>query len=427
MPVPLPRTLRFAAAVAALCTLAACGGGSSTSSASSSSGGVVKLQLLTGFTGPDRPSYEALVKSWNDSHPNIQVTMDAQPWAAIGQKLPQSWATGQGPDLATPSSDPAAVFQYIKTNSVEPLDSAVGTGDGKIDSSAFPEAVTKAFTVDGKLYAAPANLATLVLYYNKDLLQKAGITAPPATQADFIADIMKTTLPAGSTTPTQYGISLADHATIQMWPILQWMNGGDVVDSKGCATVDSAASVAALTQWADLVRKDHVSPVGQTGADADTLFSSKKAAFEINGPWAAAGFRSAGIDLGIAQVPTGSAGAVTLGSTVPLMVAKSSKHKAEAEQFLAYWTGKTAQTDFSKASGFPPVRTDLASAVTGDAKTFADALPSAKLYLAGLATGTKVDNDVYVPMIGKITRGTDVAKATADAAKQINAITGCQA
>ncbi|RZS86873.1 carbohydrate ABC transporter substrate-binding protein (CUT1 family) [Motilibacter rhizosphaerae] len=420
------RALPSAAIALSLTALAACGSSSSSSTPASDNGKVVKLQMLTGFTGPDRPSYQALVDNWNSAHPNIQVTMDVQPWAAIGQKLPQSWATGQGPDLATPSFDPNAIFQYIKTNSVEPLDSAVGTGDAKVEVSTFPKTVTSAFTVDGKLYAVPANLATLVLYYNKALLQKAGVTAPPATVDELVTDAKKLTLPAGSSTPTQYGISLADHETIQMWPILQWLGGGDIVDAKGCATIDSPQSVAALKTWADLVQKDHVSPVGQTGADADTLFSSKKAAFEINGPWAAAGYRKAGIDLGIAPVPSGSAGPVTLASTVPLMVAKSSKHKAEAEQFLAYWTGKTAQLAFSKG-GFPPVRTDLASQVTGDAKEFAAALPNARLYLAGLPTGSKVDSDVYVPLIGKITRGSDVAGAASAAAKQINGITGCKA
>ena len=400
---------------------------SDASSSAQAGGAVTKLTMLTGFTGPDKSSYDALVKQFNDTHPDIQVTMDVQPWDAIGQKLPQSWATGQGPDLATPSFDPSVIFQYIKTNSVEPLDAAVGTGDTQINASSFPESVTKAFTVDGHLYATPANLATLVLYYNKDMLSKAGIAAAPTTQADFVAAAKKLTLPAGADKPTQYGLTLADHATIQMWPILQWMNGGDIVDAKGCSVIDQPKSVDALKQWSDLVTKDHISPIGQTGADADTLFSAGKAAMEINGPWAAGGFRKAGINLGIAPVPVGPGGAVTLGSTVPLMVAKSGKHKEQAEQFLAWWTGKTAQTAFAGSSGFPPVRTDIASAVTGDATTFAAALPTARLYLAGLTTAGKVDSDVYVPLIGKITRGADVAMSAKDAAQQINAITGCKA
>ena len=406
-------------------SLAACGGSSSTAAADA---GPVKLTMLTGFTGPDRPAYEALVKQFNASHPNIQVTMDAQPWDAIAQKLPQSWATGQGPDLATPSFDPSVVFQYVKTNSVAPLDPAVGAGDAKINADAFPQSVKDAFTVDGKLVAVPANLATLVLYYNKAMLTKAGIANPPATQAELAADAKKLTIGGGGGggKPSQYGLSLADHATIQMWPILQWMNGGDLVDPQGCAVINQPASVDALKQWSSLVAQDRISPVGQTGADADTLFSAKKAAMEINGPWAAAGFRTAGVDLGIAQVPVGSAGPTTLASTVPLMVAKSGKHVAQAQQFLAWWTGKTAQTAFSKASGFPPVRTDLADAVTGDAVEFAKALPSARIYLPGLPAASKIDSDVYVPLIGKITRGEDVAKATQDAATAINQITGCK-
>ncbi|MFJ4412423.1 ABC transporter substrate-binding protein [Streptomyces sp. NPDC088910] len=419
---------RTAAALAAATTvsllLAGCG---DNGAGGGTSGGVVKLTMLTGFTGPDAPSYQALIKEFNAGHPKIQVTMTAEPWATIGQKLPASWATGQGPDLATPSSDPGAIFTYIKTNSVLPLDPAVGAGTGQIDSAAFPAAVKSAFTVDGKLYAVPANMATLVLYYNKAMFAAAGISRPPATEDEFIADAKKLTKGSGGK-PSQYGLSLADNNTIQMWPILQWMSGGDIVGPDNCAVVNSPASVQALTRWSRLVSQDHISPVGQAGADADTLFSAKKAAMEINGPWAAAGFTSAGVDLGIAQVPVGSAGPVTLASTVPLMIARTSKHQAEAKEFLAWYTGKAAQTQFSKVSGFPPARTDLGGAVKGDPTVaqFAAALPHAKLYLAGQQNSTRIDSDVYVPLIQKIERGADVQSAADSAAKAINSLTGCK-
>lgn len=402
-------------------------GTSGSGSSQSSSGETVQLTMLTGFTGPDKPSYEALIKEFNDTHPGIQVTMSAEPWATVGQKLPAAWATGQGPDLATPSSDPGSIFNYIKTNAAAPLDSAVGPGDDQINSDAFPEAVKAAFTVDGKLYAVPANMATLVLYYNKDMFAAAGITDPPATEDEFIADAKKLTI--GGDKPSQFGLSLADNNTIQMWPILQWMSGGDIVGSDNCAVINKQESVDALTKWANLVKDDHISPVGQAGADADTLFASKKAAMEINGPWAAQGFKDAGINLGIAEVPVGSAGPVTLASTVPLMIEQSGEHVAEAEQFLAWYTGKDAQTKFSEISGFPPARTDLGDAVASNptVAVFAKALPYARLYLAGQPNATQIDADVYVPFIQKIERGADVQSAADDAAKQINALTGCTA
>ncbi|HTJ68317.1 MAG TPA: ABC transporter substrate-binding protein [Actinospica sp.] len=417
------RAACLAATVAAAALVAGCG---NNGVASTSAGGVVQLTMLTGFTGPDEPSYQALVAEFNKTHPDIHVTMTAEPWATVAQKLPAAWATGGGPDLATPSSDPGSIFNYIKTNSVLPLDSSVGTGDDQIQSAAFPTAVRNAFTVDGKLYAVPANMATLVLYYNKDMFTAAGITAPPKTEADFIADAKKLTVSSGGKV-SQYGLSLADNNTIQMWPILQWMSGGDIVDAKGCGVVDSAASVAALTQWSQLVIQNHISPIGQAGADADTLFSSKKAAMEINGPWAAAGYKSAGINLGMAEVPVGSAGPVTLASTVPLMIERNGPHTAQAEQFLAWYTSKTAQLKFSQVSGFPPARTDLGSALAGNATVslFAQALPYAKLYLAGLSQSTAIDSDVYVPMIQQIERGANVQSAASSANQQIDKLTGC--
>jgi multiple sugar transport system substrate-binding protein len=392
------------------------------SSPAAASGPVVQLTMWTGFTGSDGPSYQALVDQFNASHPSIHVTMTIQPWATLGQKLPQAWATGTGPDIATPSSDPGSIFNYISNNEVVPLDPDVGSGATQIDSAAFPSSVTKAFSVGGKLYAVPANMATLVLYYNKTLFAKAGITAAPTTQADFIADAKKLT--SGGT----YGLTLADNNTIQMWPILQWMNGGDIIDSNGCATIQQPASVQALTTWSQLVENDHISPIGQTGAQSDTLFSAGKAAMEINGPWAAGTFRTAGINLGIAQVPVGSAGPVTLLSTVPMMVAKSSKHQAQAEQFLAWYTGKTAQLAFAQKSGFPPVRTDMTSETytNPDVSIFSTALPTGKLYLAGQSSATEIDSDVYVPLIGKITRGANVQSSVNAAATAINKLTGCK-
>jgi multiple sugar transport system substrate-binding protein len=417
------RVACLAAALAASTLLAAgCG---NNGVPSTSSGGVVQLSMLTGFTGPDEPSYQALIAQFNKTHPDIHVTMTVEPWATVAQKLPESWATGEGPDLATPSSDPGSIFNYIKTNSVLPLTGSVGTGSSQIDASAFPAGVRNAFTVNGQLYAVPANMATLVLYYNKDMFAKAGITAAPTTEADFIADAKKLTISSGGKV-SQYGLSLADNNTIQMWPILQWMSGGDIIDAKGCAVVNSPASVAALTQWSQLVIKDHISPIGQAGADADTLFSSRKAAMEINGPWAADGYKSAGINLGMAEVPVGSAGPVTLASTVPLMIERTTRHAAQAEEFLSWYTSKAAQIQFSQLSGFPPSRTDLGSAVASNPtiSLFTQALPYSKLYLAGQPQATSIDSDVYVPMIQEIERGANVQSATTAAAQQIEKLTG---
>lgn len=410
------RVLAALAGLAATTLLvSACGNGDSGSSGS----GPVSLSVWTGFTGGDRSGYEQIVKDWNTAHPDIKVTMTVQPWDTIQQKLPSAWLTGQGPDIAAPSSDPNAIAQYVKTNSVLPI-TATGTGDDKINVDQFAPALVKEFTYDNKLYAVPANYATLSLYYNKKLISK-----PPTT----VAELQQAA--AAATTGGKYGLVLADNATIQMWPILQWLSGGDIVDSNNCSVVQTPAGIASLQPWVDLVKNKKISPVGLTGAEADSLFSAGKAAMEINGPWAAPGYKSAGIDLGLAPVPTGSTGQpVTLGSTAPLAISAKTKHPDQAQQFVAYWTSKTAQLKFSQTTGFPPLRTDLADNAELKAdpivSVFANQVPDARLYLPQVPVATKVDSDGYVPLIQKATRDGDVAGAAAAAAKTINELTGCK-
>jgi len=417
-------TAGVAAGIAAI-VLAGCSSAPATDGiggSASAGSGPVQLTLWTGFTGGDRGAYEGLIKEFNKTHTGIQVTMQVQPWDTIAQKLPAAWATGQGPDLATPNFDPNIVAKYLDTRSLLALDQ-VGDGKDKINVDKLAPAAIDAFTVDNKLYAVPANIATLQLYYNKALFSAAGVKAPPAKADEFVADT-KTLTKAGV-----FGLSLADHETIQMWPILQWIDGADIVDKKGCSVLDSDASIASLTKWAGLVKNKNA-PVGLTGAESDSLFSAGKAAMQINGPWAAAGYKEAGIDFGVAPVPTGVAGDVTLGSTVPLAASAATKHPKEAQAFLAWWTGADAQRQFALASGFPPVRTDLAAdpqlAANKVVTAFAAALPSARLYLPGVTGATKVDAEAYIPLIGEITRGNDVKAAAAKASKTINGITGCK-
>lgn len=396
-----------AVAAAAALVLAGCG---KDDGGAAQAGGPVELTLWTGFTGGDRAAYEGLVKTFNDTHPRIKVTMEVQPWDTIAQKLPSAWATGQGPDLATPNFDPNVLAKYRESRSLMALDS--------VDTAGLAKAAVDAFTADGTLYAVPANIATVQLYYNKKLVKE-----PPKTVAEFKAAVAR--LKGDGV----YGLSLADHQTIQMWPILQWLDGGDIVDDKGCSKLGDEASKKALADWAKLVR-DGAAPVGLTGAESDSLFSSGKAAMQLNGPWAAAGYQKAGIDLGIAPVPAGVAGPVTLASTVPLAVNARTKYAKEAQEFLTWWTGKDAQKQFALASGFPPVRTDLASdpALTANktVATFAAALPSARLYLPNVTGATEVDAEAYVPLIGEITRGKNLDESIAKASKTIDKITGCQ-
>lgn len=74
--------------------------------------------------------------------------------------------------------------KYLDTKSLLALDN-VGDGDTQINTDKLAPAAIDAFTADGELYAVPANIATLQLYYNKALFEAAGIDGPPTTVDEF--------------------------------------------------------------------------------------------------------------------------------------------------------------------------------------------------------------------------------------------------
>ncbi len=80
-----------------------------------SGGKVVTLTYWAGFTGGDKPTYVALVKLFNSTHPDIKVDMTIEPWDTIVPKVARrQWASGAVPDIATPDYNVGTIREYIK-------------------------------------------------------------------------------------------------------------------------------------------------------------------------------------------------------------------------------------------------------------------------------------------------------------------------
>lgn len=380
----------------------------------------VTLTYWSGFTGGDKQAYLDLIKKFNDTHPDIQVDYQLQPWDSIAQKLPTAIISGSGPDLATPDYNVATIQQYVANGLALPLDELVP----QVGEGVLPQAVIDSFSVDGKLYAAPANYATLLLYYNKDLLKAAGIAEPPKTMTELQDDAVKLSNGEG-----QYGIALADNATIQMWPVLIWADGGDLIANK-CSALADPKTIGTVEKWAGLIRDKKISPVGSTGQDADNLFAAGKAAFEINGPWAAGQYKSAGINFDVAPVPVGASGKpVTLASTVPTIVSAKTAHPKEAQAFLAWWLSKDTQAQLSTAAAYAPSRTDMGNdpSITSNptVAAFAAQVPNARLYLPTEKDFAKIDTGIFIPAIQSAEQNGNAADALKAASDQLNKLLGC--
>ncbi|HWE64729.1 MAG TPA: extracellular solute-binding protein, partial [Chloroflexota bacterium] len=149
----------------------------------------VTLKFWNGFTGPDRPAVEALVKQFNASHPDIQITMTIEPWDTVYQKLPLSLRVNQGPDIAGISNQ--NMPQYAKAGLIQPIDSVYGSGG--IDPKVIPAGIQQILRYNGHFYGAPMTVDPIMMYWNKTLFKQVGLTHAPTTWSEWQADAVKLT------------------------------------------------------------------------------------------------------------------------------------------------------------------------------------------------------------------------------------------
>src|SRR5881394_859659 len=117
------RSLRVAVVVALALAVAAF---VAATAARSKPNDTTTITFWNGFTGPDRPALEALVKKFNNSQKNYKIDMTIMPWDVFYEKLLPSWAARKGPDLI--AFDSAQIPQYADKGVLAPLDDVYKQG-----------------------------------------------------------------------------------------------------------------------------------------------------------------------------------------------------------------------------------------------------------------------------------------------------------
>lgn len=104
----------------------------------------------------------------------------------------------------------------------------------------FPDVVADNQVIANKIYGLPLSIDSLALFYNRDLLNNAGISAPPVTWDDFVAQVSRLTkkdddgniIQAGAAIGTAYNISRAT----DILSLLMMQAGTQMADASGYAT-----------------------------------------------------------------------------------------------------------------------------------------------------------------------------------------------
>ncbi|MEW9669354.1 ABC transporter substrate-binding protein [Ammoniphilus sp. 3BR4] len=333
-------------------TLVGCGGAKDSSGSTGNSqggnGDSEKIEIVFSH-GKDATGVPAqLIEAFQKKNPNITVKELEQP----------AKTDAQHDDYVTKLSTGDASIDVFAVDIIWPPE--FGAADWTLplndyftqeELDKFLPGPVEGNTYNGKLYSIPFYTDAGVLFYRKDILEKAGVQ-PPKT----FEELVKLSKELKGQEGTEYGFvfqgnqyeGLVCGALEYMWG-----NGGDVLNDKGEVVIDSKNNVEALQYMTDLVKSDFV-PKGVTTyveEDARTLFTEGKVVFMRNWPYAWGKSQEEGSKVkdkvGIVPMPVGPSGtapAAALGGW-NLAVNKnvSDENKEAAVKFIKFVTSPEGQ------------------------------------------------------------------------------------
>jgi ABC-type glycerol-3-phosphate transport system substrate-binding protein len=127
----------------------------------------------------EREALERIVSNYQQVRPNVEVKYQKIDGDNYQTALLDALAAGRGPDI----------FAIHNRSLPKNLNKLAPASLEQINLTElrelFPQVVEQDFTNNNKIYALPLYLDTLVLIYNKDLFDQAGIVSPPKTWDEF--------------------------------------------------------------------------------------------------------------------------------------------------------------------------------------------------------------------------------------------------
>lgn len=220
------------------------------------------------------------------------------------------------------------------------------------DPKVYTTMALDAFSMAGKRYATVNGTNTIVIYYNKDMFDKAKVPYPGEDLTwDTLVELAQKLVVRKGETLDQYGL-LSSTGWWEYWPPMIWSNGGKWFDQQEKPTkclVNSEPGVKTFRYLQDLIHKFKVAP---TPAEAQALsqatrgglFPTGKVAMQMTGSWSVADWSK--IDAfkwDMQHLPKGSASRKSSWAVGGYVINKVTKDKDLAWAYAKYYMSETAQ------------------------------------------------------------------------------------
>jgi arabinogalactan oligomer/maltooligosaccharide transport system substrate-binding protein len=335
----------------------ACGGGEDGGNGGKGADGEIAGTVTYWDTSNDAEKvvYQKIAEDFEKKYPKVHVKYVHVNFGDANAKFKNAAGAGGGGAPDVMRTEVAWVSDFASLGYLAPLD---GTPALKNADDYLPAPVSST-KFEGKTYAVPQVTDTLALFYNKKLLEKAGVEVP----ATF--DELKAAGKKIKAKTDADGLYLRGDDPYWFLPYL-YGEGGQLVDAKSKKiTVDDGAGAKALATMKDLLDSGAaVSDANNGQENGLKAFKDGDAAMIVDGPWDIAGalegkqFTDAS-NLGVAAVPAGSAGQGAPQGGWNLSVYAGSKNLDASYAFARYMSSPEVQKRTTKELSLLPTRSSV--------------------------------------------------------------------
>ncbi|MGH6858940.1 MAG: extracellular solute-binding protein [Phyllobacterium sp.] len=298
---------------------------------------------------------EADVRSMTDAftkaNPDIAVNLEFVPYEGLHDKTVLAQGSGGGYDVVL--FDVIWPAEYATNKVLLDVSDRI-TPD--MTSGVLPGAWTTV-EYEGKRYGMPWILDTKYLFYNKEILEKAGIKAPPKTWAE-LAEQAKAIKDKGLlATPIAWSWSQAEAAICDYTTLVSAYGGSFLKDGK--PVFQTGGGLDALNYMVDSYKSGLTNPNSKEFLEEDVrrVFQNGEAAFALNWTYMynmannAKDSKVAG-KVGVVPAPgvEGKSTVSAVNGSMGLGITSTSAHPDEAWKYITFMTSQATQNQYAKLS-----------------------------------------------------------------------------
>jgi multiple sugar transport system substrate-binding protein len=323
-----------------------------------------------------------LLPEFERTHPGIRVEAQQLPWSAAHEKLHTAFAGDATPDVCQLGNTWIPEFAALKA--LEPLSANVAAS-AVIEPKDYFAGIWDTNIVGGTLYGVPWYVDTRLLFYRRDLLARAGFTAPPRSWPEWTRMLAAVKDVAG---PDRYAILLPLNEFEPLVALALQQNEPLLRDGGRWGNFRSEGFRRTLQFYVDVFRRGFAPPL--TNADISNVwneFGRGYYSFYVSGPWNIGEFkRRLPADKQdswmTAPLPGPDGPGASIAGGASLVLFRSSRNKAAAWQLIEYLSQPAVQRRFHDLTGdLPPRRSAWSEGSLVDdvyARAFRDQLERAK-------------------------------------------------